>query len=405
MSSNLKFSAGQKSSFLGGALILAGTSIGAAMLALPMTSISFGFYSSLVLLIALWVFMTLAGFIILELSLFYGSDLSLPGIYEKALGKTGHYISSFSLGMLYYALLASYTTGGSLIVTRFIDPSLSVSNAYIAIAYMIVMAMVIFSRIRFTDYVNRILFIAKIAVFALIVYHLYPHVMPENLDHSIGDINLIWVAISVFFTSFGYHGSLPSVIKYLGKDPRKLRRAVILGGFIPLVVYCIWQAVTLGVIPLEYQPKMTNNISISLFIDHVCDFAGGKAAINTFTNLFAFLAISTSFLGVGLGLFDFIHELLGREETSGQIVLALLISFLPPLLFALFYPLGFIMALGFAGMALSLIAVVIPGIVSLKSLSHYPKDALVIPGGKILRLMMIATGIGLIVIELSQWHH
>ncbi|MCS5946990.1 hypothetical protein LNP25_28910 [Klebsiella variicola subsp. variicola] len=40
---------------------------------------------------------------------------------------------------------------------------------------------------------------------------------------------------SVIFTSFGFHGSVPSIVSYLGGDIRKLRRVFLIGSFIPLV--------------------------------------------------------------------------------------------------------------------------------------------------------------------------
>lgn len=50
----------------------------------------------------------------------------------------------------------------------------------------------------------------------------------------------------MIFTSFGFHGSVPSIVSYLNGDIRKLRRVFIIGSFIPLVAYIFWQLATLG---------------------------------------------------------------------------------------------------------------------------------------------------------------
>ena len=63
-------------------------------------------------------------------------------------------------------------------------------------------------------------------------------------------------------------------------------------------------------------------------------------------HLFADLALATSFLGVALGLFDYLADLFQRSNTVGGRLQTGAITFLPPLAFALFYPRGFVMALG-----------------------------------------------------------
>lgn len=60
-------------------------------------------------------------------------------------------------------------------------------------------------------------------------------------------------------------------------------------------------------------------------------------------------ALATSFLGVALGLFDYLADLFQRSNTAAGRLQTGAITFPPPLAFALFYPRGFVMALGYAG--------------------------------------------------------
>ncbi len=53
-------------------------------------------------------------------------------------------------------------------------------------------------------------------------------------------------AIPVIFTSFGFHGSVPSIVSYMDGNVRKLRWVFITGSAIPLVAYIFWQVATLG---------------------------------------------------------------------------------------------------------------------------------------------------------------
>lgn len=83
-------------------------------------------------------------------------------------------------------------------------------------------------------------------------------------------------------------------------------------------------------------------------------------------HLFADLALATSFLGVALGLFDYLADLFQRSNTVGGRLQTGAITFLPPLAFALFYPRGFVMALGYAGVALAVLALIIPSLLTAK---------------------------------------
>ena len=63
---------------------------------------------------------------------------------------------------------------------------------------------------------------------------------------------------------------------------------------------------------------------------------------------------------MSLGLFDFFADAFGKGNSQMQRAKTALITFTPPLGFALFYPQGFIMALGYAAIALVVLAIFLP---------------------------------------------
>ncbi len=89
-------------------------------------------------------------------------------------------------------------------------------------------------------------------------------------------------------------------------------------------------------------------------------------------HLFADLALATSFLGVSLGLFDYLADMFQRKNSVGGRLQSGIITFLPPLAFALFYPRGFVMALGYAGVALAVLALIMPALLVMKSRREHP---------------------------------
>ena len=74
------------------------------------------------------------------------------------------------------------------------------------------------------------------------------------------------------------------------------------------------------------------------------------------------LAIATSVLGVGVGLCDAINKMLARKALvpAVQAPLACILTILPAYLVVIYVPNAFVAALGFAGMILAIIAILLP---------------------------------------------
>ncbi len=116
-------------------------------------------------------------------------------------------------------------------------------------------------------------------------------------------------------------------------------------------------------------------------------------------HLFADLALATSFLGVSLGLFDYLSDLFQRSRKASGRIQSGLITFAPPLVFALFYPQGFVMALSYAGVALAILALIIPSLLVWKSRQQHSGAGYRVMGGTPLLALIFACGIGIIVIQ------
>ena len=85
--------------FLGSVLLIAGTAIGAGMLALPVLTGASGFFSAGLLMILIWLFNLYVAFIILEATLRLPTQSNLISIIGQSLGKGGQFIT---VGFLYY---------------------------------------------------------------------------------------------------------------------------------------------------------------------------------------------------------------------------------------------------------------------------------------------------------------
>ena len=345
---------------VGSTLIVAGTALGGGMLALPLASAGLGFYTAAFLIIANWGLMTYTALLMLEIHQHAEQDATLNSLAKSLLGKPGQYLATFASFFLFYALCAAYIAGGGSQLTNKINDfmSLELTPQFGAILLTIIVATIVSIGTHSVDMVNRVLFSVKIIVLALTLSLLFPHVESINLLEMPVQQGLLLSALPVIFTSFGFHGSIPSIVRYVGIDIKTLKKVMICGASAPLVIYLLWQVATQGVLS---QTNLMANNSLTSFISSLSSVLQ-QPQVSQSVSVFADLALATSFLGVSLGLFDLLSGMMTRTRIEGKShrLKTALVTFLPPLAFALFYPQGFITALGYAAIALVILAIFLP---------------------------------------------
>lgn len=72
-------------------------------------------------------------------------------------------------------------------------------------------------------------------------------------------------------------------------------------------------------------------------------------AVANALNAFSMAAILSSFIGVGLGVFDYLADLFKFDNSRAGRAKSWGVTFLPPLVLSLLFPFGFLMAIGYAG--------------------------------------------------------
>lgn len=386
-----------KNRTLGSVFIVAGTTIGAGMLAMPIAAAGNGFLVSLAMLLVLWALMCYTALLLVEVYQHESHETGIGSVAQRYLGPSGKFITGFSMMFLMYALTAAYVSGAGEIITSNLKSSFAIdmTDWMGIVVFTIIGGGVVCFGTSSVDFINRILFAAKIVFLVIILALMIPHVEQQNLLAAPTEKVLILSAIPVFFTSFGFHGSVPSIVKYMGGDVKKLRVIFIIGSAIPLVAYILWQIATLGSIgTTTFVGILAENAGLNGLLDAIKDVAqSGKTEL--IAQMFMSLALATSFLGVALGLFDFLADLFKRQDNASGRIQTGLLTFGPPLVFALFYPKGFVMALGYAAIALSILALLLPSAMAFKSRTLNQRKYQVLGGGLGLSLVFIC---GIIVI-------
>jgi tyrosine-specific transport protein len=153
-------------------------------------------------------------------------------------------------------------------------------------------------------------------------------------------------AIPVLFGAFGFHNVIPSLSSYLQQEKKVLRGAVIFGTFLALLLYVIWQWLVLGTLsPAVLEGVRERGLPVTYALAEASSFK-----VFALGQVFAFLALTTSFLGVSFSLVDFIKD--GFEQQGKRSFSRFFYVFLalfPPLLCVWINPHLFDRALGIAG--------------------------------------------------------
>lgn len=392
-----------KNRTLGSILIVAGTTIGAGMLAMPLASAGVGFGVTLALLITLWALMCYTALLLLEVYQHVPADMGLGSLAARYLGRYGQWATGFCMLFLLYALTAAYISGAGELLASSLNQWLdwTLPPAAGVLIFTAIGGTVVCIGTSLVDLFNRFLFSAKIIFLAIMLALLLPHIHQINLLTLPLQQGLALSAIPVIFTSFGFHGSIPSIVSYLGGDIRKLRRVFIIGSFIPLVAYIYWQLATLGSIDSPaFTALLAQNAGLNGLLEAIREVVA-SSHVELAVHLFADLALATSFLGVALGLFDYLADLFQRQNSAGGRLQSGLITFLPPLAFALFYPRGFVMALGYAGVALAVLALMLPSLLVMKSRQQHPDAPWRVAGGSAALWLVLLCGIAIVVIQFA----
>lgn len=355
--------ASQKARLLGAISFVAGTSIGAGTLALPLVTAAYGFWPTTLLFIGSWFFMLLAALFMLEANLWLPLEANIISMAKKTLGVWGQIGAWFFYLLLLYLLMAAYLAGLNSVLKKSADYffHIQLSTQYGILLLTLCSLLIIYLGIHAMDFLNRFFMLGLIACYFLLVVLLIPHIKLPQL--ATGSFNSIWLPLPVIMSSFGFQIIVPTLRVYLKGDVLAIKRAIIIGSSIPLLVYIIWELVILGVLPTEGPSGLLSLLKTgqpAVELAQALQQLLKNSLVSSVSSLFGFLVIMTSFIGVSLSLFHFLIDGFQNVHFFRNRFITILLTVLPPALFVLFYPYGFIVALGYSGTCVAILLGILP---------------------------------------------
>lgn len=399
--------------FIGCVMIVVGSAIGAGILLLPLDAAGPGFVFSTIAMVVSWALLTITGLLLLEISLALPADAcSFSSMAEKTLGVFGRVITWFAFLFFLYTVLWAYMAGEAILVAELFDSlfAIKMSNWAAAGLFTFVFGAAVFWSTKAVDDLNRGLFSVKGFLLAALIGLMLPKVEIGKLisDHSlnIAHSKYLLAALPVILCIFTYHFVIPSLRSYVGNRPKELKWIIISGTTVSLLIYFLWVVATLGTVPLFGDnsfvslTQLGHSAGNSDFAKIIIAITNSKL-ISWCVNGFFNVAMTTSFLGVALGLFDFLADGCKRPNTRFGRFQTSLLTFIPPFVLALIWPHGFHMAVRWAACFTAILCLILPAVMVYYLRKHKElKSSYRAFGGNFLFVVIIAAGAMLFVLPI-----
>ncbi len=275
----------KKEEFEGISLML-GAIVGAGILGIPFVIAKSGLLNGLILIVVVGLAIMLINLYVGEISLRTKGCHEIPKYAEIYIGKWAKHLMAISLFVGSVGALIAYIIGeGQSLSAIFGGNALTFS-----LAFFVIVAFIMFGDLKYIAgselFINIVAFIAA----SLIIIFSVPFAKFATV--SIFNSNFMgwFFPYGIILFAFAGMSAIPEVREEL-RNKKSLKKCILIGSLIPLVLYFIFALVVVGVTGTGTTEIST--IGLGKFI--------GQHMI-LFGNLFAIFAMSTSFLVIGLAM-------------------------------------------------------------------------------------------------------
>ena len=350
---------------IGSILLIIGTTIGAGMLSLPLVIAACGFTTAIILLVVSWSVMYITSLKLLSVCAKYPLGVNFTTMMQSRASRGYQLVFALIYLLLLYSLMSAYTTQGASLITL-ISPSTGLSN--IGVALPAIIFIVVFSTFMYSyktsDYANRFFVLLKFVFFVLAIVIMYSYIRFHNLEDMPLSLYALMFAWPTLLPSFGFQNIIPVIYEYQKGDVKSIKKSILIGSLCVLAIYIVWVFLALALIPQQglhsYQTLfVSGNNTPAGFITEVSAISNSKM-LETGLSIFINIAIITSFIGVGISLMHYIRDIFTKCNKNINNIALGFVCFIPPLIFTIFYPKGFILALQYAAIFAVIIFVYTP---------------------------------------------
>ncbi|KAL6639566.1 hypothetical protein ACP70R_023296 [Stipagrostis hirtigluma subsp. patula] len=283
-----------KKSFWAAVSLIVGTAVGPGMLGLPSATIRSGQAPSAAAILLSWAYVVSSIVLVAELSFAAMEEggveeVSFTGLASSTLGAGLGTVVAVVYAALSFSLLVACVAGiGSLVSQLFPTVNPVMANALFPCFAGVLIA---FFPFKAVDGANRALCgLMLVSITALVVtgVSVGRSSLLKSLSYACWSPGAILPAIPVTVLTLGFHVITPFICKIVGDSVYDARRAILIGGAVPLAMVLSWNAVILGLASAGGNAGFSDPIKLLLSVN--------PAALPAVRG-FAFAALATSLIG------------------------------------------------------------------------------------------------------------
>ncbi|MFH1286306.1 MAG: aromatic amino acid transport family protein [Candidatus Magasanikbacteria bacterium] len=270
-----------------GVALIVSSTVGAGVLGIPYAVSRVGLLIGMLYIFGLGILFIGFNLLLGEVVVRTRQSMQLSGLARKYLGRVGEVIMT-SLGYLAtIGVLVIYIIGeGDTLSALF-----GGSNFIWSIVFFCFASALIIVGMRTIKIVEFLLTLGILFVIVLITAVAAPHMQWLHVEYT--NFAYILFPYGVILFAFNASAAVPEAHTLFEKKNGLFKKAILISGAISIAIYAVFALITVGVTGLETTEIATIGLGKVL-----------GSSMNILGNIFAFLAMGTSFLIVGLGFRD-----------------------------------------------------------------------------------------------------
>jgi len=233
-----------KNSF-GAIATLVGCIIGAGILGIPYVVAKAGFITGLIDIVLIGIVMTIMHLYLGEVVLRTKGNHQLVGYAEKYLGRAGKNLMWFAMVFVIYGALVAYTIKEGDFLNALFNTYFGGNPFTYSLIFLGLMAFLVYFELNVLEKSEMLMVSILLGVIFLIGIFALPHINTNNLTSF--NPGSFFLPYGVILFAFLGIVSIPEMKEELTKNKAYLKKAIIIGCSIPLIVYILFAFVVVGV--------------------------------------------------------------------------------------------------------------------------------------------------------------
>jgi len=285
--------------WLRAASVLFSTIVGAGMLSIPYTVSRVGIVVGTLYIVGMGLLMCVLHIVVAEIVIRTRTHLQLAGIVRKYVGASAMWVMTFVFLILHLGAMVAYLIGEG----ESLSALLGGPAVFWAVLFFIFGTTIIIRGVKSVTRFDFWMNIGTLVVVGILVSKSFPAAHLWLYAPAVSSSLLVPFGVLLF----AFHGTsaIPELEMIVGTDAHALRKAVLVGSLVPIILYAVFAIVVVAVTGENTTQIATIGLGNAI-----------SPAVIVIGNVFAIIAMSSSYVNIGQALRRTFQWDYGWRETT-----------------------------------------------------------------------------------------